>query len=197
MKNKDLNEIITSSLGLDTKSSEPVLTEAVVLTVKEYTHNTEALSNKTKNAHYELYQNYIKQFNNISAQLDVIDMGEQGDLPDWFYNNNWHHLIYLAYASGESLPGDTTDTTPADGIPDNACKTLGTQCLVLNNSGTPSDDKRALAMIAGGDLTASRPSGNFGDYFENQNATPQDDNFWKGQATAAFNDQIKVISVSP
>jgi len=76
MKNKDLNEIITSSLGLDTKNSEPVLTEATVLTVKEYTHNTEALSNKTKNAHYELYQNYIKQFNNISAQLDVIDMGE-------------------------------------------------------------------------------------------------------------------------
>lgn len=133
---------------------------------------------------------YLRMANTYEGHLSFDlnsdgDAGEQSDLPDWFLNNNWHHLIYIAYAPGETLPGD------------NACTTSGTDCLVLNNSGTPNNDKRALAMIAGEDLTAQRPSGVLAHYFENGNATPLDNNFWKDQTTDVFNDQIKVISISP
>lgn len=129
---------------------------------------------------------------NIQYDLDIDD----NELPSWFYKNEWQNLIYIAYATGEALPGDTTDTTPADGVPDNVC-TSGTDCLVLNNSGSPNNDKRALAIIAGEDLSAARPSGVLLNYLEGENSSPIDSTFVKGQTTVNFNDQIKVISTSP
>lgn len=131
--------------------------------------------------------------NDMQYDLDI----DANELPAWFVVNHWHRLIYLAYASGESLPGDTSDTHPADGIPDNACKILGHACLVLHSLGASSDDKRAIVMVAGRALAGSRPSANIADYFEEKNAIPQDGNFWQAKTTKIFNDQIKVISTSP
>ena len=42
--------------------------------------------------------------NGIQYDIDV----DNDELPSWFVDNGWHALIYLAYASGETLPGDTT-----------------------------------------------------------------------------------------
>ena len=75
MKNKDLNNIIASSLGTDVSPEDAVITEATVIAPKKYTRNTEILSNKTKNAHYELYQSYVDEFNTISIKLDAVDLG--------------------------------------------------------------------------------------------------------------------------
>jgi len=120
----------------------------------------------------------------IQYDIDI----DNNELPSWFIDNKWHHLIYIAYSTAETLPGGATLCIP------------GTDCLVLNNSGAPSGDKRAFAIIAGEDLSpvvSPRPNGNLTDYFENQNSSPVDGIFEKGQITVNFNDQIRVISTSP
>lgn len=49
------------------------LNEAYVAQKKEYRHNTELLSVRTKHSHEDLYQNYIKKLNKVSAELDAYD----------------------------------------------------------------------------------------------------------------------------
>ena len=127
-------------------------------------------------------------FSNMRAEIPYSLDVDDGELQSWFVDNNWHHLVYIAYPTAEPLPGAATQCT------------AGTDCLVLNNSGAPNDDKRTLAMIAGVDLSAiasPRPNGNLADYFENENSSPVDGIFEKGQITVNFNDQIRVISTSP
>ena len=41
----------------------------------------------------------------LNADGDANDAGEAGELPAWFVNNNWHHLVYAAYPASEPLPG--------------------------------------------------------------------------------------------
>ena len=133
----------------------------------------------------------------LNADDDYDDAGEfSPEIPEWLFNNNWHHLVYIGYATGETLPGDTTDTTPADGVPDNAC-TSGTDCLELNNSGSPNDNKRAIAIIAGEVLTGQdrTTSPAITDWFENENNNGNDI-FDKADSTSTFNDQIRIISTN-
>jgi len=130
----------------------------------------------------------------IQYDLDI----DNNELPVWFFTNSWQNLIYVAYASSEALPGDTTDILPgpADGIPDNAC-TSGTDCISVNINGAVSNNVRATAFSAGVDLNAARPSGTLGDYFEGENSTPVDDSFVKNTLTTTYNDQSRIISTAP
>jgi len=125
------------------------------------------------------------QSTGIQYDLDVDD----DELPSWFFSNEWNHLIYIAYPPVETLPGGAT-----------LC-TAGTDCLVVNNAGTPNTDKRALVIIAGQELPFigqdRTVSPTIDDWFENENASPVDTIFEKGDTTNSFNDQIKVISISP
>ncbi len=117
----------------------------------------------------------------LNGDGDVRDAGEQGDLPDWFFVNNWHRLIYIAYSSGGG-----------------ATCTVGTDCLTLAGGGAPANNKRALIISAGSALaTQDRTSGNIGNYYENENNTPGDDTFQTGDITGIFNDQIRIIDTSP
>lgn len=68
MKKSEVKQIIRKSLGVD-----ETLDESYVAQPKIYDLNTEMLLSKTKDAHKELYQEYIEKFNALSAKLDVAD----------------------------------------------------------------------------------------------------------------------------
>jgi len=93
--------------------------------------------------------------NDIQYDLDIDD----NELPEWFVTNEWHHLVYIAYPSSEPLPGGAV-----------ACVTA-TDCIELNGSGSPDDNKRALAIIAGEALSGQdrTTAPTIDDWFENEN----------------------------
>ena len=70
ISNKDVKSIIRNSLGLEQKSR---VDEALVAQTKTYDLKTEFLSGKNKQAHKELYESYVENFNKISAELDTAD----------------------------------------------------------------------------------------------------------------------------
>ena len=61
---------IREGLGLPPVST---LNEAYVTQAKKFNLSTELLSNKTKQAHQELFEQYVESLNEISAQLDTVD----------------------------------------------------------------------------------------------------------------------------
>jgi len=115
------------------------------------------------------------------------------ELPAWFFNNNWHHLIYVAEANGYQPSGGGTCTA-------------GTDCL--NLAGTiPGNDIQALVVSAGPEfsdppLSQDRAGdGALSDYFELDNASSGDDQFTRvdtaGVAppfSATLNDQIRIVA---
>ncbi len=70
--NKELRESLRKSLNIDTHESK-VIQESYVAQPKQFTLMTELLSNANKRNHVELYEQYIKDFNRISAELDTVD----------------------------------------------------------------------------------------------------------------------------
>ena len=68
--NKDLRESIKESLGMDDSKR---LDESYVAQVKTFNLPTELLSTASKKSHIELYDQYVKDFNRISAELDTAD----------------------------------------------------------------------------------------------------------------------------
>ncbi len=119
-----------------------------------------------------------------------------GELPPWFVLNDWHELIYMSYASGEPLPGNTTAGQD--------CVTLVANCISVDDGGTNAatadgpvviNNVRAVAVSAGIDTTGSRPSGTLSDYLEVDNAVV-DDIFMK-DSTVTNNDQLRVIATAP
>lgn len=105
-------------------------------------------------------------------------------LPRWFTANNWHHHVYYAFAPDEAVDGT-------------GC-IAGTNCLTVNwdRTGTLADqtiDKaRGVALIAGFDLNAARPTATLGDYFEGENATP-DTTYVRAAVSATANDQLRIL----
>lgn len=67
---KDLIEKIREDLKV--KSSDKRLTESLVAQPKNFSLNTDLLSNANKENHIELYDQYVKDFNRISAELDSV-----------------------------------------------------------------------------------------------------------------------------
>lgn len=116
-----------------------------------------------------------------------LESSSPGELPAWFFEDEWHHLVVVSYAQAEE-PDDLDANCVADG-----------SCLSLfwDREGDKPDSNlnqvRAVAIAAGGDLTGSRPSAVLSDYFENQNATQGDLMYSKIDGVTNFNDQIKVL----
>ncbi len=67
-----IKKIIKDTLGLNNASSSR-LNESYVAQAKQYEINTEMILSKTKDAHFELYENYVDTLNNLSAELDTVD----------------------------------------------------------------------------------------------------------------------------
>lgn len=120
----------------------------------------------------------------VPYDLDVDD----DELPQWFVDDGWEEQIYVAYASGETLPGDVTAGQD--------CNSLGTSCLSVTVNGSTTSNIRAVAVSAGSDLTGSRPSTALTDYLESDNSNT-DDVFLKDTFSTTYNDQTRIISVAP
>ncbi len=80
----------------------------------------------------------------------------------WFVRNEWYRLLYYAVApthTAAQLPGTLACTT-------------GANCLTVTNlTPTPTDNKRALLILAGRSLGgAARPNGTLSDFVEFDNA---------------------------
>ena len=66
---KDLEKIVKESLKT---SSTEVIEESYVAQAKQFRLQTEFLSDANKDNHIELYDQYVKDFNRISAELDSV-----------------------------------------------------------------------------------------------------------------------------
>lgn len=87
---------------------EPVakMNESYVHSPKQFKQVSEFVSQKTKNAHLELYQNYVETLNKVSAELDTADRNSANSRHSEFrslkldeaYNLNaaWLHELYFA-----------------------------------------------------------------------------------------------------
>jgi len=67
--NDEAKKIIKETLGLKKEK----LNESLIAQEKQFTINTDLLSEKNINNHKELYAGYIKAFNQTSAKLDSVD----------------------------------------------------------------------------------------------------------------------------
>lgn len=115
------------------------------------------------------------------------DSTSPGELPEWFFEDEWHQLTLVSYAQAEQ-PGDLA-----------ANCSLTANCLEISwqrRGSLPNEtltDVRGAVIVAGRELASTRPNGNPGSYFEGENATFGDNKFDKFELDANFNDQIKVL----
>ena len=125
----------------------------------------------------------------LNADDDYDDADEfSPELPEWFVKNNWHQLVLIAYPGSEVIPGGAVTCV------------VGTDCLVLNGAGGTNNNNRAIAIIAGEDLTPAspRPNNDVTDYLEAENTSSLDGVLEKRQyPDNVFNDQVKIISTAP
>ena len=97
-----IKNMIKGDLNLNDK-----LNEALVAQQKKFDNKTEFLSEKNKNNHEELYKQYIKDFNAISAKLDAVDKSQASGNHSAFrqlkidetYNMNAVYLHELYFAN--------------------------------------------------------------------------------------------------
>lgn len=112
MKNKDLKENIRQSLGMNKED----LQEALVIQAKPFSVPTESLSGENIKNHYALYEQYIADFNSISAQLDTVDRQDASSNHsnlrslkiDEVYNLNAAYLHELYFANIGDLQSEIT-----------------------------------------------------------------------------------------
>jgi len=136
----------------------------------------------------------------IAIVYDGVD-DKKDELPQWFTENHWHRLVFVAMSRDVVAGGDGDCTTPT-----NSCLTLTVDGSAVRN------DIEALLMAPGSQLPGqNRGSGDCdGDgmpddalcaYFESDNgnrSTPVlSDTFARNQLSAAFNDQVLVLAPPP
>ena len=116
----------------------------------------------------------------LNGDGDYLDAGElKPELPPWFIKNDWHKLIYIAYAEDLTLLGE----------------------------GNPNPKRRAVVIAAGAGIerrldSACRPApaapqnrvnGSLNEYFEAANCKPEDNIFQRRPAADTFNDMARGI----
>ena len=118
MKKKDVAKNIRETLGI---TSEEVIEEALVIQPKPFSIPTEALSGENIRNHYSLYEQYAKDFNQISAELDAADPANASSNHSNFrslkidevYNLNAAYLHELYFANIGDLQSEITMDTLA------------------------------------------------------------------------------------
>ena len=101
--NKKIKNLIKDDLGL----KDMQLNEALVAQEKQFQLNTDYLTGKNKDNHKELYRQYLKDFNEISAKLDSVDRSSADSNSssyrslkiDETYNMNAAYLHELYFAN--------------------------------------------------------------------------------------------------
>jgi len=118
MKKKDVAKNIRESLGLDNNET---IQESLVAQPKPFSIPTESLSGENIRNHYSLYEQYIKDFNEVSAQLDTADRNNVSNNHSAFrslkidetYNLNAAYLHELYFANIGDLQSEITMDTLA------------------------------------------------------------------------------------
>ena len=118
MKKKDVVKNIRESLGV---TDEEVIEESLVIQPKPFSIPTEALSGENIRNHYSLYEQYTKDFNQISAELDAANPSAASSNHSNFrslkidevYNLNASYLHELYFANIGDLQSELTMDTLA------------------------------------------------------------------------------------
>jgi Fe-Mn family superoxide dismutase len=121
MKKNEVAELIKDTLEIETAEDSKDLNEALVAQTKTYAMSTEALSQANKKNHYELYEQYVKDFNRISAELDAVSRANASGNHSLFrslkidetYNLNAVYLHELYFANIGDLQSEITMDTLA------------------------------------------------------------------------------------
>lgn len=103
---KAVKESIIKSVPSHAEVDETTLQEAYVAEPKKFKQVTEFVTQKTKDAHFDLYKGYIDSLNKVSAELDTANRSEANPRHSEFkslkkdevYNLNavWLHELYFA-----------------------------------------------------------------------------------------------------
>ena len=121
MKKNEVAELIKNTLEIESTEENESLNEALVAQTKSYSIPTEALSQANKKNHYELYEQYVKDFNRISAELDAVSRANASGNHSLFrslkidetYNLNAVYLHELYFANIGDLQSEITMDTLA------------------------------------------------------------------------------------
>jgi Fe-Mn family superoxide dismutase len=105
---KDLRENIKKSLKISNKET---ISESYVAQTKQFNLSTELLSPSNKRNHIELYDQYVKDFNRISAELDTANRSDaNSNMSDYrslkideTYNMNAAYLHELYFSNISDL----------------------------------------------------------------------------------------------
>jgi len=116
MKKSDVAKNIRESLGIN---NDKMLEESLVVQPKPFSIPTESLSGKNIRNHYSLYEQYTKDFNQISAELDAADRNTASSNTSKFrslkidetYNLNATYLHELYFANIGDLQSEITMDT--------------------------------------------------------------------------------------
>jgi Fe-Mn family superoxide dismutase len=108
---KNTKKVIKEELGLDER-----LDEALVAQKKPFDLKTEYLSGGNKKNHIKLYNQYVEDFNKISAKLDAADRNKPSSNHSEFrqlkidetYNMNAAYLHELYFANVSDLNSEIT-----------------------------------------------------------------------------------------
>lgn len=102
----DVDSIVKASIRTSPVAAATRVDESYVAEPKPYKQVSELVSQKTKDAHSELYKKYVETLNEVSAELDTADRTENGSSHSMFrsckldetYNLNavWLHELYFA-----------------------------------------------------------------------------------------------------
>ena len=112
MKKKELLNNIRESLGVENDE----INEALVAQPKPFSIPTESLSGDNIRNHYSLYEQYVSDFNKISAELDTADVNSASANHSAFrsfkidevYNLNAAYLHELYFANIGDLQSEIT-----------------------------------------------------------------------------------------
>ena len=101
----------------------------------------------------------------------------------WFVKNNWHHLVYYAFAPGFVANGTHSCPDP---------------CITVNNL-APTGKQRSILILAGRALGAqTRPSSTLSNYLEDPlNLDTNYSVFAKQAISKTLNDRIVVVDSNP
>jgi Fe-Mn family superoxide dismutase len=112
MKKKELLDNIRESLGVENDE----MNESLVAQPKPFSIPTESLSGDNIRNHYSLYEQYISDFNQVSAELDTADVNVASSNHSAFrsfkidevYNLNASYLHELYFANIGDLQSEIT-----------------------------------------------------------------------------------------
>ena len=126
----------------------------------------------------------VPRFFTDNCKVDPADPDWKGvTWPGWFFNNNWHRVVFYAVASKCAKPSSPACSHAAGGM------------LTVNNMPPPNNDIRAIIITPGrGFAGQTRPCAAVTDCLEDSENTNGDSVFVKSAMTSTVNDRLVVVA---